>query len=774
MGLPLSNASYWLPDYEGGSAWSEHVPFAFWLVDALRPGMFVELGTETGVSYLALCQAVAGLGIPATGHAIDTWEGDEHTGFYGEEIFERLSVYHERHYAEFSRLVRSTFDDAVGHFEEGSIDLLHIDGLHTYDAVRHDFETWRQKLSTRAVVLLHDSNVRERGFGVHRFWSELRGEYPSFEFVHGHGLGVLGVGDDLPPEVRALLEIERDLERLAGVRRVYARLGESVRLAWQLAAAREALQEQQLHAVEQEERLQLHVAEQEERLRLHAEQEERLRSLAAEQQKLLRRSELAEKALEAGRKAAGERERTLAEREAEVAAAAQYAELQAARAAELEQHVVRITNSESWRLTAPLRFAGRTLRRVLGRGQGEPPAVDPEPPPVEPATDGRSVEELRQGRFRQLRPLDVFPVPGDGRRRLTIVTDSLSAGSLFGGVGTALIAGALLAERLDASLRIVTRLEPPEPTAFATVLRAHGIPWEANVEFVFSTGAGEGRDLPVHTGDIFLTTSWWSTWAALRAVDPASIVYLLQEDERLFYPAGDEQLLCGEVLSDDRIRFLINTKMLFDYFVGEGFASIETRGLAFEPAFPSTLYFPAPRTENGRRTFFFYARPNNVRNLFIRGLEAIQASLLAGDLSAEEWDFHFVGKDIPPLTLPHGVKPTCSENLPWPDYAALIRRADVGLSLISSPHPSYPPLDLAASGAVAVTNRFGLKQSLEQYSANIICAEPSTQALTEAISRAVELAADDEQRRRNRSSDGLSRDWHSSLAPVLDALAGTL
>ena len=143
-------------------------------------------------------------------------------------------------------------------------------------------------------------------------------------------------------------------------------------------------------------------------------------------------------------------------------------------------------------------------------------------------------------------------------------------------------------------------------------------------------------------------------------------------------------------------------------------------------------------------------------------------------MSAEEWDFHFVGKDIPPLTLPHGVEPTCSENLPWPDYAAVIRRADVGLSLISSPHPSYPPLDLAASGAVAVTNRFGPKQSLEQYSANIICAEPSTEALTEAISRAVELAADDEQRRRNRSSEGLSRDWLSSLAPVLDVLAGTL
>jgi hypothetical protein len=399
-----------------------------------------------------------------------------------------------------------------------------------------------------------------------------------------------------------------------------------------------------------------------------------------------------------------------------------------------------------------------------------PPPV--EPPPAEQPDEGRSIDELMDGTFPLLRPLSVFPVPDDGRRRVTIVTSSLSPGSLFGGVGTAMIAGALLAERLDASLRIVTRLEPPEPTAFATVLGAHGIPWEANVEFLFSSVERDAQGVPVHRGDVFLTTSSWDTTAALGAVDPASIVYILQEDERLFYPSGDVQLRCSEVFSDDRIRFLINTRMLFEHLVREGFESIEKRGLAFEPAFPESLYFPQ-RDENGRRTFFFYARPNNQRNLFYRGLDAIHASVLGGTLS-EEWDFQFVGKDIPPLRLPYGVEPTCSENLPWPEYAALIRRVDVGLSLISSPHPSYPPLDLAASGAVAVTNRFGPKQSLEQYSANIICAEPSTEALTEAISRAVDLAADDEQRRRNYSSEGLSRDWLDSLAPALDELARTL
>ncbi len=227
------------------------------------------------------------------------------------------------------------------------------------------------------------------------------------------------------------------------------------------------------------------------------------------------------------------------------------------------------------------------------------------------------------------------------------------------------------------------------------------------------------------------------------------------------------------MLADERIRFLINTEMLFDHLVEEGFGSVGARGLAFEPAFPESLYFRHPGGGNGRRTFLFYARPNNVRNLFHRGLEAIQASLVAGDLGPD-WDFHFVGKDIPPVTLPHGVEPERAENLPWPDYAALIRRVDVGLTLMNSPHPSYPPLDLAACGAVAVTNRFGPKQSLERYSANIICAELSTEALADAISQAVRLAADEEQRVRNASADGLARSWSTSLAPVVDELARSL
>jgi hypothetical protein len=218
---------------------------------------------------------------------------------------------------------------------------------------------------------------------------------------------------------------------------------------------------------------------------------------------------------------------------------------------------------------------------------------------------------------------------------------------------------------------------------------------------------------------------------------------------------------------------LINTSLLYQHFVNEGFANIARNGLAFEPAFPMSTYFRETEHKSDRRAFFFYARPDNVRNLFLLGLEAVKESVVRGVLD-RHWDVHFVGSRIPPLKLPHGLIPRRSENLPWPKYAALLRRVDVGLSLVSTPHPSYPPLDLAACGAVAVTNRFGLKQSLNSYSRNIICADLSRMALVDGISDAVALAADEARRAANYKSQALSRSWESSLATVLDELSSTL
>lgn len=188
-------------------SWLGHIPFAIWLVEFIKPRAIVELGVHTGNSFFAFCQGMSQAGLDTRVFGVDTWAGDSHAGFYEEQIYREVIEYNNANYALQATLLRMTFDDALEQVADASIDLLHIDGLHTYDAVKHDFETWLPKLSDRAVVLFHDTEVKRDSFGVHRFWDEIVQIYPGFRFHHSNGLGVLFVGQHVHVE---LVELFKD------------------------------------------------------------------------------------------------------------------------------------------------------------------------------------------------------------------------------------------------------------------------------------------------------------------------------------------------------------------------------------------------------------------------------------------------------------------------------------------------------------------------------------------------------------------------------------
>jgi hypothetical protein len=397
----------------------------------------------------------------------------------------------------------------------------------------------------------------------------------------------------------------------------------------------------------------------------------------------------------------------------------------------------------------------------------EIPATIPEPSLV------AAYQSLRQ-RFGSLEPLRTYPDIRSGRR-VSIVTDSLNPGLLYGGVATAVVLGALIAQRVGGDLRVISRYQETDPGTVGTLLATLGIPWNQDIECVFSPSGG-GGDVPVFAGELFLTTSWWSTRATLSAVSPQQILYLLQEDERMFYPRGDDRLRCAEMLANPEISFAVNSRMLFRHFADgeEALPNIDGRGSWFEPAFPLAQYHDdvASRRSRSKRNFLFYARPNNLRNLYWRGLEAIVAAVEDGTLNREDWNITFVGRDLEPLALPHGLRPTILQNLPWSEYAALVRATDVGLMLIDTPHPSYPPLDLAASGGVAVTNRSGLKTSLSEYSRNIVCVTPTVDELKRGIALAISIAGDENLRLSNYLHNNIQRDWAKTLEATVQRAAG--
>ncbi len=217
------------------SAWESHVPFLFCLLHYTKPRRFVELGSHYGNSYFAACQASHEMDWAIECVAIDTWQGDEHAGRYGEDVFQQFAFILERDYRNCGKYIRKTFDEASQDFGSNSIDLLHIDGLHTYEAVSHDFKTWLPKMSDRGIIMFHDTQVYDREFGVWKLWKEIRDLYPSFEFEQGYGLGVLLIGKKVPPRIQGLFHLLAKRENLKLMRVVFSGLGKlsPIRYSWE-------------------------------------------------------------------------------------------------------------------------------------------------------------------------------------------------------------------------------------------------------------------------------------------------------------------------------------------------------------------------------------------------------------------------------------------------------------------------------------------------------------------------------------------------------------
>jgi hypothetical protein len=228
----ISEQSFQVPKVFVPTSAYGHAPFFFWLFNVLSPKCTVELGSANGYTFFVFCQASSSNG--SSVYAIDTWRGDINTGSYGEEIYQTVCYNLNKHFPKVdAHLLRSTFHEAASGFSDASIDLIFIDGCHTYDAVKADYETWRPKMSHRGVMVFHDTAVIAENFGVQKFWNEITMDIHGLEFKHDHGLGILPVGSDVPEIIKGL--VREDDKTKKSLQAAYAYLGERLTLQSQLA-----------------------------------------------------------------------------------------------------------------------------------------------------------------------------------------------------------------------------------------------------------------------------------------------------------------------------------------------------------------------------------------------------------------------------------------------------------------------------------------------------------------------------------------------------------
>jgi hypothetical protein len=200
------------------SAWIGHAPFMRFLIRELKPAKFDELGTYNGFSYFVACQTVQEPNLPTKTYAVDHWTGDPHAGEFDESVYEGAAALNAQ-FQNFSTLLKMSFLDARSKFEDGTDNLLHIDGFHTYEAVKEDFETWLPKIASNGVVVLHDIHVRHADFGVFEYWSDLKSKYLTIELTGSYGLGVVFLGSLDSNQLNNLIEISKsgNLMQIQGV-----------------------------------------------------------------------------------------------------------------------------------------------------------------------------------------------------------------------------------------------------------------------------------------------------------------------------------------------------------------------------------------------------------------------------------------------------------------------------------------------------------------------------------------------------------------------------
>jgi len=171
-------------------SWHGHVFFARDLIQNIKPSVIVELGVHKGDSLFSMAEACAESNLKTKLYGIDHWQGDSQSGYYDNDVYDYVVGVQDNYFKQVE-LVRSTFNDALKLFTDSSIDILHIDGFHTYEATKNDFEKWFPKVKNNGVILLHDIASKNENFGVCKFWNEIKEHFKSFQFEHSQGLGVI-------------------------------------------------------------------------------------------------------------------------------------------------------------------------------------------------------------------------------------------------------------------------------------------------------------------------------------------------------------------------------------------------------------------------------------------------------------------------------------------------------------------------------------------------------------------------------------------------------
>jgi hypothetical protein len=345
----------------------------------------------------------------------------------------------------------------------------------------------------------------------------------------------------------------------------------------------------------------------------------------------------------------------------------------------------------------------------------------------------------------EIAPLSAWPSPLS-EPRLNLCVPSLSEQHVFGGIATALHLFDELSAGFD-HLRIILTDAAAAPgdivERYADWKIVTGGDGDCAGRLIFQATDRRGS-IPVRKNDYFVATAWWTAWLVrglLRwqkneyELRNRRFVYLIQDYEPGFYAWSSHYVLAEATYRHpEEIVAIFNTRMLREHFEYSGYAF--DRVFVFEPRLNEQLaaYRSRSPRRQKERTIMIYGRPSTPRNAFALIVLALQ--IWAQSYSrAAAWRVVSVGEPHADIPLEEGIVIESLGKLALADYAEVLDSAAIGISLMISPHPSYPPLEMASFGVRVITNGYGPKDLSKLHTGIVSVAVPEPENIARELGR---------------------------------------
>lgn len=154
---------------KNSTSWLGHGVFASRLVNEFKPNVIVDLGVDYGFSTFSFGYHNIG-----NVYGVDWFKGDGQSGIRNtyDEVIKTYDILKKDYGVSNIEFIKGEFNNVVKTWDK-QIDILHIDGFHSYDAVKNDYEKWSKFCHEESIILFHDTISYPKTVG--KFFNELNG-----------------------------------------------------------------------------------------------------------------------------------------------------------------------------------------------------------------------------------------------------------------------------------------------------------------------------------------------------------------------------------------------------------------------------------------------------------------------------------------------------------------------------------------------------------------------------------------------------------------------